>query len=102
MITAFVKKELNTAEVNTFAKWLFNYFKKNAETAAGGVLKKLFLKFSQYSQEKPVLSLFFIQIITKFLRTPILKNICERLYLKMCSWSLEKFKKLLIRIFNST
>ena len=28
MITAFVKKELNTAEVNTFAKWLFNYFKK--------------------------------------------------------------------------
>ena len=60
------------------------------EAATGGVLlKKLFLKISQYSQENTcVLKLIFIKKrlqqrcflvnITKFLRTPFLKNTCKR------------------------
>ena len=34
-------------------------------------------------------SLFLILSIAKFLRAAILKNICERLLLKMCSWNWE-------------
>ena len=46
-------------------------------------------------------SLFFIQNIAKFLSAPILKNICERLLLKMRSWNWEKLKiSHLIRICN--
>ena len=37
-------------------------------------------------------SLFLILSIAEFLREPILKNICERLLLKMCSWNWEKLK----------
>ena len=37
-------------------------------------------------------SLFLIQDIAKFLIAPILKNICERLLLKMYSWNWEKIK----------
>ena len=52
-------------------------------------VKKLFLQISQYPQETPMLeSLFKIQQhncfpvdIAKFLRLPILKNICEQLLL---------------------
>ena len=44
-------------------------------------------------------SLFLILSIAKFLRAPILKNICEPLLLKMCSWNWEK---LFIRSFNFT
>ena len=35
---------------------------------------------------------FLILSIAKFLRAPILKNICEWLLLKICSWTWEKFK----------
>ena len=62
----------------------------SSEAATRGVLlKKLLLENLQYSQETPVLeSLFyekrlqhrcFLVNIAKFLRTPILKNICEQL-----------------------
>ena len=37
-------------------------------------------------------SLFLILGIAKFLRAPILKNICKLLLLKMCSWNWEKLK----------
>ena len=37
-------------------------------------------------------SLFLIQNIAKYLRTPILNNTCKRLLLKMCSWNWEKLK----------
>ena len=37
-------------------------------------------------------SLVLIQNIEKFVRAPILKNICERLLLKMCLWNWEKLK----------
>ena len=37
-------------------------------------------------------SVFLIHNIAKFLREPILKNICERLLLKMCLWNWEKLK----------
>ena len=61
-------------------------------------VKKVFLKILQYSQEKHLCwSLFFIQKrlqymyssvnIAKSFRTPILKNICERLLLKNQSCS---------------
>ena len=46
-------------------------------------------------------SLFLIQIIAKFLRAPILKNICERLLLK-CVHETEKIQKIFIRSFNFT
>ena len=46
-------------------------------------------------------SLFLILSIAKFLRAPILKNICERLLLKMCSWNWETLK-FIIRSFNFT
>ena len=44
---------------------------------------------------------FFILSISKFLRAPILKNICERLLLKMCPWNSETLK-FIIRSFNFT
>ena len=40
----------------------------------------------------PVFEFFLIQIIAKFFRAPIFKNICERLFLKMFSWNWEKLK----------
>ena len=71
----------------------------NPEAAIGGVLKKkLFLKLSQYSQENSCVGIFFNKVsglqafnfikkrlqhwcisvnIAKFLRKPILKNICN-------------------------
>ena len=75
--------------------------------------KNLFLKISQYSPENTcVVSLFFYKVIslqpsglqhrcflvnnTKFLRTPILKNICEPLtfaFFKLILWS--SFKSIL-------
>ena len=83
---------------------------KFTEATTGGVLyKKLFLKILQYSQEKncagvsfliklqalsPVTLLKRLQHrcfpvnIVKFLRTPILKNICERLLLNSV-WPLQ-------------
>ena len=44
-------------------------------------------------------SLFLILSITKLLRAVILKNVCERLLLKMCSWNWEN---LFIISFNFT
>ena len=35
---------------------------------------------------------FLILSIAKFLRAPILKKICKRLLLKMCSWNWETLK----------
>ena len=65
------------------------------EAATGSVLQEqVFLKISQISQETPVLeSLFNLAALSKrdFLRTSILKNICERLLLYVVfnfnSWS---------------
>ena len=56
----------------------------------------MFLKISQYPQETPVLkacyfiekSRCFLMNIAKFLRWPILKNICERLFLDCFNSSL--------------
>ena len=56
------------------------------------VKKKKKKKKKQYLQKHLCWSLFLIQNITKSLRAPILKNICERLLLKMCSWNREKTK----------
>ena len=56
------------------------------------VKKKKKKKKKQYLQKHLCWSLFLIQNITKSLRAPILKNICERLLLKMCSWNWEKTK----------
>ena len=46
-------------------------------------------------------SLFLILSIAKFLRAPILKNICEWLLLKMYPWNWETLK-FIIRTFNFT
>ena len=48
---------------------------KTSEAAAGGVFRVNFIK-------KKLQHRYFPVNITKFLRTPILKNICERLQLK--------------------
>ena len=83
---------------------------KFTEATTGGVLyKKLFLKISQYSQEKNCAGVSFLiklqalspvtllkrlqhrcfpMNIVKFLRTPILKNICEPLLLNSV-WPLQ-------------
>ena len=44
--------------------------------------------------------LFLVLSIAKFLRAPILKNICVRLLLKTCSWKWEKLR--FVRSFNLT
>ena len=55
--------------------------------------KRVFLKISQYSQENACVGVFLIKLqdwrsflmeFVKFLRTPVLKNICER-----CKFGLE-------------
>ena len=86
---------------------------RKVEAATGGVLwKKLFLKISHNSQEticvevsfnkvagllacifikKRLQHRFFLVNIAKFLRTPILKNSCERLLLEKV-WFSEFYK----------
>ena len=55
--------------------------------------EKTILKiFSLFTGKHLCWSLFLIQNSAKFLRAPILKNICEQLILKMCSWNWEKLK----------
>ena len=57
--------------------------------------KKLFLMILQYSQKNTCVGVSFsILNIAKFLRAPTLKNICERLPLKMRSWNWEKSKSI--------
>ena len=46
-------------------------------------------------------SVFLILSIAKFLRAPILKNICKRLLLKMCSWNWETLKFIHKKFFTS-
>ena len=65
---------------------LYFGLKKCSEAATGCVsVKKLFLKFSQISQQNTCVGVSRLQHrcfpinIVKFLRKPILKNICERL-----------------------
>ena len=64
-----------------FLTWWFAFpiIERNTSEAAteGILLKKVFLKIPQYLQEN---TCFHVNI-EKFLRTPILKNICERLLL---------------------
>ena len=62
---------------------------KKTKTITGGVMQKTVIKFSQYSQEntcvgekKRLQHRSFPVNIAKFLRTPILKKICERLLFK--------------------
>ena len=61
-----------------------------SEAATGGLLlKKLSLKISQISQENTCVGVSLHVNIAKLLRTPILKNICERLLLtffKKAAW----------------
>ena len=72
--------------LNTFARWLFNYFKKMQRQPPEVFYKKVVVENFAISTEKyHCWSLFLIQNIVKFLRAPILKNNCERLLLKMCS-----------------
>ena len=84
---------------------LFHYFWKNAASHLRCSIKscsfKNFSIFTGRVGKHLCWSLFSIQIIAKFLRAPILKNICERLLLKMCSrnW---KILKNFIRSFNFT
>ena len=56
-----------------------NYFLKNSEAATGVFYKKAFLKiFALFTGKHLRWSLFLIQNIAKFLKKPILKNICKR------------------------
>ena len=45
-----------------------------------------------FLQENTCVGVFLILSIAKCLGEPILKNICERLLLEMCSWNREKLK----------
>ena len=54
--------------------------------------KIVFKNFEIFTGKHRCWSLFLIQNIAKYLRPPILKSICERLLLKICSWNWEKLK----------
>ena len=56
---------------------------------------KNFAIFTGWTGKYLCWSLFLIQSTAKFLRPPILINICERRLLKMCSWNREKLKIIL-------
>ena len=52
-------------------------------------------------------SVFLTLSIVKFLRAPVLKNICKRLLLKICSWNWETLKFIhksfnLIQVFSAS
>ena len=83
---------------NVFLR-IYEFFKNSRSSHRRSSVKKVFLKISQYSQENTCVwaSLMsfestllkrdsntdiFTWILQKFLRTPILKNIWERLHLK--------------------
>ena len=72
-----VEKKKILVRHNKVAKWLSNYFEKKQTQPSEVSIKKLF---------------YLIQNIAKFLRAPILKNIFERLLLKLCLWNREKLK----------
>ena len=80
--------------------WGIDHFFKNAYRGINSLSQYFQKELYQYVKitwllltEKHVCwSPFFILSIAKFLRAPILKNICERLLLKMCSWNWEKLK----------
>ena len=76
-----VAKKKLLARHNKVAKWQCSIKK---------VALKNFAIFIGRTGKHQCWSLFLIQNIAKFLRTPILKNICERLLLKMCSFETEK------------
>ena len=76
------EKSIRTSYLITFKKYRSSHGRCSKE--------KLFLKILQYSQEK-YLCWSFLNI-AKFLRAAFLKNICERLFLKMWSWNWEKWK----------
>ena len=85
-----VEKKKLLGRHNKVAKWLFNYRKIQKEPPEVFYKKTVLLKTSQYSQDDQKITyvgnhLFLIENIAKFLRAPILKNIYERLLLKMCS-----------------
>ena len=71
-------------------------FKKVQKQPLEVLYKKAVLKnfriFTGRTEKHLCWSLALIQNIVKFLRASILKNICERLLLKMCSWNWEKLK----------
>ena len=71
----------------------------NMLISPGCFLQETTLRISQYSELKRDSSLFLILGIAKFLRAIILKNICEQLLVKLCSWNWET---LFIMGFNFT
>ena len=83
-----VEKKKILVRHNKVAEWLFNHFLK-IQKQPSEVLYKKAVPLKNFTTERTgkdlCWSLFLIQNIAKFLRAPFLKNICERLLLKMCS-----------------
>ena len=70
------------------------HFLLRAEAATEGILQKVFLKISQIPQENTCVGVSFkltCRTICEFLRTPVLKNICERLIVTLHNGILEKW-----------
>ena len=68
--------------------FLNTFFKKMQKQPPEVFYKKTIIKKLAITTEKHLCwSSFLIQNIAKSLRAAILKNICERLLLKMCSWN---------------
>ena len=82
-------------EIDQFFK---NKYRPMAYNHYPSILRRISITWLLLTEKHLCWRLFLILSIAKFLKEPILKNICERLLLKMCSWNWEKLK--FIRSFN--
>ena len=73
-------------------KYLTTFLRKNRSSYQISLIKKLFLKIIEYSHQHLCCSLLLILNIVNILRAAVLKDIWERLLLKMRSWNWEKLK----------
>ena len=73
-------------------KYLTTFFRKNRSSYQISLIKKLFLKIIEYPHQHLCCSLLLILNIVNILRAAVLKDIWERLLLKMRSWNWEKLK----------
>ena len=73
-------------------KYLTTFFRKNRSSYQKSFIKKLFLKIIEHSHQHLCFNLLLILNIVNILRAAVLKDIWERLLLKMRSWNWEKLK----------
>ena len=73
-----------------FEKEIYQYVNINLQKRTHFLRRSPSVCFLQENTEHLCWSLFLILSNVKFLKAPTLKNICVRLFMKMCSWNWEK------------